>query len=77
MRQKLQEMGVFRASKNISIYISMPNSEIITTDIIHDLLKSGKDGHLDVYISYLHGNKRQKLLHSSLHKKQHGHGQNH
>ncbi|CAO0794409.1 unnamed protein product [Mucor circinelloides] len=43
VRQKLQEMDVFRASKNISIYISMPNSEIITTDIIHDLLKSDKN----------------------------------
>ena len=38
-------MDVFRASKNISIYISMPNSEIVTTGITHDLLKSGKDGH--------------------------------
>ncbi|KAI8640709.1 5-formyltetrahydrofolate cyclo-ligase-like protein [Parasitella parasitica] len=43
VQQKLQEMDVFRASKNVSIYISMPNSEIVTTDIIHDLLNSDKN----------------------------------
>lgn len=55
VRQKLQEMDVFRASKNVSIYISMPNSEIITTDIIHDLLKSGKHGRQHLGQRCLHG----------------------
>ncbi|KAL9557878.1 hypothetical protein MBANPS3_001187 [Mucor bainieri] len=55
VRQKLQEMDVFRASKNVSVYISMPNSEIITTDIIHDLLTSGKHDLRHLRQRCLHG----------------------
>ena len=43
VQQKLQEMDVFRNSKNISIYISMPTCEIMTTDIIRGLLNSDKN----------------------------------
>lgn len=39
--QQLQQLEQFKASKNISIYISMPSCEIMTTNIIHHLLKSG------------------------------------
>ncbi|ORE22451.1 5-formyltetrahydrofolate cyclo-ligase [Rhizopus microsporus] len=30
-------------AKNVSVYISMPTGEVITTNIIHHLLRSGKN----------------------------------
>ncbi|KAI9486751.1 MAG: 5-formyltetrahydrofolate cyclo-ligase [Benjaminiella poitrasii] len=39
---RLQELEYFKKSKNISVFISMPTCEILTTKIIHHLLKSGK-----------------------------------
>lgn len=72
--QKLQQLDEFKASKNVSIYISMPACEIMTTSIIHHLLNSGMcikymtDLFAHTYIL------RQKLLHTSLHKKYNGYG---
>ncbi|KAI7902294.1 5-formyltetrahydrofolate cyclo-ligase-like protein [Cokeromyces recurvatus] len=41
--QKLQELDCFKKSQNISIYISMPTCEIMTTEIIHHVLTTGKN----------------------------------
>jgi 5-formyltetrahydrofolate cyclo-ligase len=40
--QNLQQLNQFQASKNISIYISMPTCEIMTANIIQHLLRSSK-----------------------------------
>jgi 5-formyltetrahydrofolate cyclo-ligase len=39
--EKLKELEQFKRAKNISIYISMPTCEIVTTKIIHFLLNTG------------------------------------
>lgn len=41
--KQLQQLEQFQKSKNISVYISMPSCEIMTTNIIHHLLKSDKN----------------------------------
>ncbi|CAO3703939.1 unnamed protein product [Rhizopus stolonifer] len=41
--EKLQQLEQFKNAKNVSIYISMPTCEIVTTEIIHLLLKSDKN----------------------------------
>ncbi|KAG1148929.1 hypothetical protein G6F37_002888 [Rhizopus arrhizus] len=41
--EKLKELEQFKRAKNISIYISMPTCEIVTTKIIHFLLNTDKN----------------------------------
>ncbi|KAG2212650.1 hypothetical protein INT47_000627, partial [Mucor saturninus] len=41
--EKLQQLEEYKSSKNISIYISMPTCEIMTSKIIYQLLKSDKN----------------------------------
>lgn len=48
--QKLQQLEQFKNSKNISIYISMPTCEIMTTEIIQYLLESGTTKQPRIYL---------------------------
>lgn len=39
--ERLKRLEQFKNAKNVSVYISMPTGEVITTNIIHHLLRSG------------------------------------
>ncbi|CEG69819.1 Putative 5-formyltetrahydrofolate cyclo-ligase [Rhizopus microsporus] len=41
--ERLKRLEQFKNAKNVSVYISMPTGEVITTNIIHHLLRSGKN----------------------------------
>ncbi|KAJ1559300.1 hypothetical protein HK096_001030, partial [Nowakowskiella sp. JEL0078] len=40
---KLLRLPIYQTAKSVSIYISMPNGEIQTTDLIERLFLDGKD----------------------------------